>query len=271
MKKKSAGLLFLCLCLLAGCAGSPRDTQTTAPEPQPSAPAPYVKPAIVMPEPITAQLQAELEQAWQEAYHTEPSWQLPQEDGQGLRYYGTYAGLPVIYGRDPNTTGLGNGYTLRVGAEVFTEDSPFVLLVYREGAFLSLEEAHTNGYLSAEAVAQCAGIHWRYRELKAQRLWASQTDGTPLWYEADPAKGIRFYGMIGTWYPVFFVPEADGSLEMQAGELCFSSSVPFRMYVCMDRPVPMAEFLQTESFGQAELQALYAMHLSFEGPDPGQQ
>ncbi|MBO5778652.1 MAG: hypothetical protein J6R82_03695 [Clostridia bacterium] len=106
-------------------------------------------------DPLTDAMVAEIESAWQTAFGSALTW---QNNGGNVRYYGSFAGLLVLFAE-----GAQEGeFELTVGGFRYKHTCEFELYVYSEGRFIDLATAYQDKLVDFNILNFIGGLHHEY-------------------------------------------------------------------------------------------------------------
>lgn len=117
-------------------------------------------PNSAQPDLLSDELKQEINNAWEETYGSTLAWDEPDYGTRCYcaRYYGTYGdGFVAIFLTDPNELAVTGKES--VSSYKFFYSSPFQLLIYRDGVFVSPEDACFQGMITKDDIATIASWH----------------------------------------------------------------------------------------------------------------
>lgn len=109
---------------------------------------------------LTEEKKKEIDDAWSAVEgHPMGTWFDPENDQDGIRYYGTYDDYDIIFMQ----TFLNAFSGKEIAGQAFRCQTSFVIYAYKDGAFLLLEDAYDDGLISADAIKTIADLHREYQ------------------------------------------------------------------------------------------------------------
>ena len=201
---------------------------------------------VLSPEKLSMDKVREIETAWQvtKGYALGP-WYY-EGNLYGVRYYGTFSGYDILF--DSVSSFVFDAYTFEtIGNEEFYHVTSFLLLTYRNGEFLSLQDAYKQGLISAENIAQLAQIHrkmeetiypdngvlTKYKKQDIEAAWQVKT-GQLLgeWYDdvhGTNPQGVRYYATYNG-YDILFVNIEAEPVAHTVANVEFKHETGFALY-----------------------------------------
>ena len=146
--------------------------------------------------PLSQEIRAELEQAWEKSGGDPLIWE--DSETNGIRYYGTHGDCIVLF-----APGHLQGFrTENILGYEFEHGCSFTLYAYKDGQFLTLENAYENQWLSQEQIASIAEHH---RGLYQKALDALEEGNHPVYLSKEKKVELqyallKYSGATAQWY-----------------------------------------------------------------------
>ncbi len=230
MKKKSPGILFLCLCFLTGCTVQMKSSaEWSAPSTDATAwTDTHLRPTY-HPVDLDLPIRTQIEQAMILQGRDNVVW-YEEDPVCGLRDYGVYNGYRIVFCPVDKTL----PYYLIIGDSVFYYPDAFSLLGYQQGHLFPVADLFEAGELTQEHLFEMEKLHNAIEDYDENERIMAEINRTFLstkyWFENDIRWGIRNYGRY-RGRTVLFVPINKGQTQRTIGQTTMESQVSFTINI----------------------------------------